>query len=109
SFFFFSSRGRHTSCLSDWSSDVCSSDLLPRAFGLKVSEARELLTGDAARHQIVIGAPARHEPRASGLAGQPAFQDDIGVSDAEQIGRASCREKGDVVAGGVAVKTRTCG
>src|SRR5437899_7248908 len=27
SFFFFSSRRRHTRCLSDWSSDVCSSDL----------------------------------------------------------------------------------
>src|SRR5438045_6987562 len=39
-FFFFSSRRRHTRCLSDWSSDVCSSDLgfaalshpTPRAF-----------------------------------------------------------------------------
>src|SRR5471030_53595 len=29
-FFFFSSRRRHTRCLSDWSSDVCSSDLLNR-------------------------------------------------------------------------------
>src|SRR6266542_651748 len=28
SFFFFSSRRRHTSCYRDWSSDVCSSDLL---------------------------------------------------------------------------------
>src|SRR5205814_2925021 len=27
--FFFSSRRRHTRCLSDWSSDVCSSDLYP--------------------------------------------------------------------------------
>src|ERR1039458_2902067 len=27
-FFFFSSRRRHTRCLSDWSSDVCSSDLI---------------------------------------------------------------------------------
>src|SRR5437899_8228041 len=27
--FFFSSRRRHTRCLSDWSSDVCSSDLVP--------------------------------------------------------------------------------
>src|SRR5262245_64211313 len=27
--FFFSSRRRHTRCLSDWSSDVCSSDLAP--------------------------------------------------------------------------------
>src|SRR5947199_3875155 len=26
-YFFFSSRRRHTICLSDWSSDVCSSDL----------------------------------------------------------------------------------
>src|SRR5262245_51468188 len=26
-FFFFSSRRRHTRCLSDWSSDVCSSDM----------------------------------------------------------------------------------
>src|SRR5205814_7730148 len=26
-FFFLSSRRRHTRCLSDWSSDVCSSDL----------------------------------------------------------------------------------
>src|SRR5437899_7226196 len=29
--FFFSSRRRHTRCLSDWSSDVCSSDLELRA------------------------------------------------------------------------------
>src|SRR6266498_5778237 len=28
-FFFFSSRRRHTRCGRDWSSDVCSSDLLP--------------------------------------------------------------------------------
>src|SRR2546429_4147139 len=27
--FFFSSRGRHTRCSRDWSSDVCSSDLVP--------------------------------------------------------------------------------
>src|SRR5205814_7046430 len=30
-FFFFSSRRRHTRCLSDWSSDVCSSDLAIRS------------------------------------------------------------------------------
>src|SRR3989449_11582979 len=29
SFFFFSSRRRHTRCSRDWSSDVCSSDLKP--------------------------------------------------------------------------------
>src|SRR5215470_1986006 len=30
SFFFFSSRRRHTRCYRDWSSDVCSSDLMPK-------------------------------------------------------------------------------
>src|SRR6266542_5190013 len=30
-FFFFSSRRRHTRCYRDWSSDVCSSDLLVEA------------------------------------------------------------------------------
>src|SRR5437016_10254030 len=30
-FFFFSSRRRHTRLVSDWSSDVCSSDLRSRA------------------------------------------------------------------------------
>src|SRR5262245_48137012 len=39
SFFFFSSRRRHTRCLSDWSSDVCSSDLL-----LGLPGMREFLT-----------------------------------------------------------------
>src|SRR2546429_8784782 len=32
--FFFSSRRRHTRCSRDWSSDVCSSDLLDIAYGI---------------------------------------------------------------------------
>src|SRR5215472_18680383 len=40
--FFFSSRRRHTRCLSDWSSDVCSSDLARRADQVR---ARPLLPG----------------------------------------------------------------
>src|SRR3712207_1512813 len=35
-FFFFSSRRRHTRYWRDWSSDVCSSDLLERAAGVLV-------------------------------------------------------------------------
>src|SRR2546429_4332165 len=38
--FFFSSRRRHTRCSRDWSSDVCSSDLIYRA-----AEARSLQSG----------------------------------------------------------------
>src|SRR5436853_1309311 len=38
--FFFSSRRRHTRCLSDWSSDVCSSDLLSRGkFSLRGNQS----------------------------------------------------------------------
>src|SRR5205814_4317970 len=36
-FFFFSSRRRHTRCLSDWSSDVCSSDLCQGCTGTPAS------------------------------------------------------------------------
>src|SRR5882724_13301922 len=45
-FFFFSSRRRHTRCLSDWSSDVCSSDL-DRAHTLR-SPARVRSSHDGA-------------------------------------------------------------
>src|SRR2546422_3961383 len=38
-FFFFSSRRRHTRCSRDWSSDVCSSDLIER---LKKAEQRSI-------------------------------------------------------------------
>src|SRR5215213_2461755 len=34
-FFFFSSRRRHTRLVSDWSSDVCSSDLVIRGGGMQ--------------------------------------------------------------------------
>src|SRR5262245_66013407 len=39
-FFFFSSRRRHTRCLSDWSSDVCSSDLLTPVAEFRVNTGR---------------------------------------------------------------------
>src|SRR5437899_11989354 len=42
-FFFFSSRRRHTRCLSDWSSDVCSSDLTTSGvliFGARTADGR---------------------------------------------------------------------
>src|SRR2546422_7247407 len=41
-FFFFSSRRRHTRCSRDWSSDVCSSDLI----------ATELLGQELQRHRL---------------------------------------------------------
>src|SRR5438093_2199088 len=50
-FFFFSSRRRHTRLVSDWSSDVCSSDLLrvlTYGEGLKLDDWRKVL-GDVRR------------------------------------------------------------
>src|SRR5262249_58036494 len=41
--FFFSSRRRHTRLVSDWSSDVCSSDLRRRAGSLQIWIASFLL------------------------------------------------------------------
>src|SRR5437879_1971608 len=35
-FFFFSSRRRHTRYIGDWSSDVCSSDLLEHALQFRI-------------------------------------------------------------------------
>src|SRR5690349_24095297 len=49
-FFFFSSRRRHTRSLRDWSSDVCSSDLLgdrSGTFPLLVAAAKQKILGNA--------------------------------------------------------------
>src|SRR5262245_63975670 len=46
--FFFSSRRRHTRCLSDWSSDVCSSDLGGRGPGVRQLGRRRFLALAAA-------------------------------------------------------------
>src|SRR5205814_6811758 len=43
--FFFSSRRRHTRCLSDWSSDVCSSDLVQQ-FGSPEAAAAAYNAGE---------------------------------------------------------------
>src|SRR5260221_8591595 len=74
-FFFFSSRRRHTRSLCDWSSDVCSSDLLclrapasrrssPRAWGRARPQARGEDRRDAgARRQRVAETARRHSDR----------------------------------------------
>src|SRR5471030_3380085 len=66
---FFSSRRRHTRCLSDWSSDVCSSDLsnlkgvavdLPAPFGMATDVGRDTvfrmtLQGPERRYWVSYG------------------------------------------------------
>src|SRR5690554_1485904 len=52
--FFFSSRRRHTRCGRDWSSDVCSSDLLPRTKG---SRRKRSPTGQSFYHTGLLYRP----------------------------------------------------
>src|SRR5439155_15542935 len=93
--FFFSSRRRHTGWPRDWSSGVCSSDLLGPA------QARR--GGGRVRAPDVRASDARVQDVAHEADLQPC---DAAVlvadrEEIEQIGRASCRER--VKISGVAV------
>src|SRR5256886_15049214 len=62
SFFFFSSRRRHTRFDCDWSSDVCSSDLsaaavTARTWGLAYLQANQLPQAEAEFEKVVKLAP----------------------------------------------------
>src|SRR5262245_65071410 len=63
-FFFFSSRRRHTRCLSDWSSDVCSSDLSAQAQGRRVAAQGVAEQADVLGHVARGEAGLRAVPRA---------------------------------------------
>src|SRR5947199_2189705 len=95
--FFFSSRRRHTRCLSDWSSDVCSSDLTRRAVPLKNSSGRSAVytrVYTAERPELFFKGTAR---RVAGPEKPIVVRADSSwdVPEPEQIGRASCRERVD--------------
>src|SRR5438128_12091623 len=63
--YFFSSRGRHTRCYRDWSSDVCSSDLFQLLLARRADNLeRELEYSERSREMAL-----------------------------REIGRASCRER----------------
>src|SRR2546422_2011209 len=64
-FFFFSSRRRHTRCSRDWSSDVCSSDLLPR-------DQVDLRMADAESVRDNAASPGQEVPDRLLLPGDPA-------------------------------------
>src|SRR2546422_10854324 len=84
-FFFFSSRRRHTRCSRDWSSDVCSSDLMGR-----VDAALE---GAAQLARVPSHPPAVPREQRDG-AEDHHEGDDVGADVRErEIGRASCKGK----------------
>src|SRR5258706_11896494 len=89
-FFFFSSRRRHTRLVSDWSSDVCSSDLFKPAQleGGKLSGQPIRKAANGA--PILDAALAAVECKVTSI----VEQGDHHIVVAEvKIGRASCRER----------------
>src|SRR5947209_17909347 len=93
--FFFSSRRRHTRYWRDWSSDVCSSDLIyvllqhNRRCGRE--HALELFHG----RTVVRGRERRAKEIAFGLR-------------ITEIGRASCRERVEIAVGAINRKKNSC-
>src|SRR5207245_7703175 len=94
---------RHTRCYRDWSSDVCSSDLnipgVPRRGCYNGSLGRNLVetvsrTSWVAKTPGVCGGDARIRKTRITVAGLVERRAH-GLSDAEKIGRASCRERGE--------------
>src|SRR5690606_39476502 len=106
--FFFSSRRRHTRFSRDWSSDVCSSDLLDvhadRAsseiqFGHVQRPTHANTSWDMARFETVAHRWVHVAESGFGVA--------IGNdSTYGQIGRASCRERVEVSVGAVSLQTQ---
>src|SRR5439155_10429253 len=98
--FFFSSRRRHTRWPRDWSSAVCSSDL-PGVVDLDLVRMGE----DPPVPRLMLAHSDEVEIHdtwdAMGLRGTGSH--DIEMSDVfvPEIGRASCRERGEIAVGGV--------
>src|SRR5690606_40540391 len=99
---FFSSRRRHTRFSRDWSSDVCSSDLRDGWEGSAVSVVPALGASPVLRSRRFP--VSRHEPASDyrliskvsgGLAGLRSSKTSIKY----EIGRASCRERGEIGVG----------
>src|SRR5262245_64775618 len=88
--FFFSSRRRHTRCLSDWSSDVCSSDLSIRRY-LRSAEERRIEVRTMLCHLTshTTATPLERAQKLLAVSAQSAV-----TPIPCQIGRASCRERG---------------
>src|SRR5262249_56845361 len=100
------SRRRHTRLVSDWSSDVCSSDLAAEQPGARVLSVDPSLTRPRPDQ---LGALA---PLAGFSAGRLAELAQVAVVERaprgsdplrdrlEEIGRASCRGRGEISGGG---------
>src|SRR3546814_1594850 len=99
-FFFFKQKTAYEMRISDWSSDVCSSDLLEEGMAADdaiVAHHAAIHDGRSDADQAIVADRAAVD---RAVMGDRAMGADIGAALAadmqhrEKIGRASCRERG---------------
>src|SRR5207249_7522865 len=101
--FFFSSRRRHTISKRDWSSDVCSSDLI------KIVHEELVTTLGGETGKLAMSSKPPTVVMLAGLqgSGKTTAAGKLArllVAEGRKIGRASCRERGENREGASAVK-----
>src|SRR2546430_8843896 len=91
-FFFFSSRRRHTRFDCDWSSDVCSSDLVDRAAQLQVDGPRRRDLLDDVERRLRVDAEQDLEAVAGRLVRLPRVDELVLRSEERRVGK-ECRSR----------------
>src|SRR5690606_39714630 len=105
--FFVSSRRRHTRFSRDWSSDVCSSDLIAHLAVLRFLRYR--LGLDRVRVAISGAAPIAPEILSYFRAIGVDVREGYGLTESTEIGRAARRGRGESAAGGRSIKQKQAG
>src|SRR5262249_57903658 len=102
--FFFPSRRRHTRLVSDWSSDVCSSDLHCVVGRCGVARRATVVFVALAATDALLAATGRHRQR---WLTKPLLMPVLMAGrDRPEVGRAACREGGGRSGGAGARKNR---
>src|SRR3546814_9291680 len=91
--FFFKQKTAYEMRISDWSSDVCSSDLTLAGLGADVVEATPDLADTEAVFRIHWYSGAANLLQRFDAAAQATMEPGLQEVAAEEIGRASCRER----------------
>src|SRR5262245_62381846 len=93
-FFFFSSRRRHTRCLSDWSSDVCSSDLGAANAGVVARAGRLHVSGDESRSESyadILRRAGKTQIEGNGTGAANAARSEEHTSELQSLRHLVCR------------------
>src|SRR3546814_20057095 len=94
-FFFFKQKTAYEMRISDWSSDVCSSDLVLHDLWQKIAAAPERPVADPVSYLFRAAENHMRDIRRAKISREKRQFDWHGMGDApeDEIGRASCRER----------------